>query len=244
MRTLVIGDIHGGYKALKQLIERIELKKTDHLIFLGDYVDGWSESVQVIHFLMELATTNQCTFIRGNHDTWCLRWLKTKKPNNVWLRYGGYSTFEDYSKVSTAVEKEHIHFFENLQDFLVDKENRLFLHAGYTSMHGVAQEEYSTNFYWDRTLWETALALDDRIAIDSPYYPKRLKNYKEIYIGHTPTKHYNEENPMNKANIWNLDTSAAYKGKLTAMDIDTKEIWQSNPVFELYANEDGRNISG
>ncbi|MBP1223281.1 putative phosphodiesterase [Flavobacterium sp. 1355] len=43
-RTLVFGDIHGGLKALIQLLEKIVLNQNDRLIFLGDYVDGWSES--------------------------------------------------------------------------------------------------------------------------------------------------------------------------------------------------------
>ncbi|MEP0480335.1 MAG: metallophosphoesterase, partial [Nonlabens sp.] len=55
MRTIAIGDIHGGYKALLQLIERIGLKDDDQLIFLGDYVDGWSESFEVIDFLISLS---------------------------------------------------------------------------------------------------------------------------------------------------------------------------------------------
>ena len=29
--------------------------------------------------------------------------------------------------------------------------------------------------------------------------------------------------PMNKACVWNIDTGAAFKGKLTIMDIETKE---------------------
>ncbi|WP_217707033.1 metallophosphoesterase [Pedobacter ghigonis] len=39
-RTLVIGDIHGGLKALIQLLERASVTKQDRLIFLGDFVDG------------------------------------------------------------------------------------------------------------------------------------------------------------------------------------------------------------
>jgi serine/threonine protein phosphatase 1 len=52
-RTLVIGDIHGGLKALIQVLERAKVTSNDTLIFLGDYVDGWSDSPQVIDFLME-----------------------------------------------------------------------------------------------------------------------------------------------------------------------------------------------
>jgi serine/threonine protein phosphatase 1 len=47
--------------------------------------------------------------------------------------------------------------------------------------------------------------------------------------------------PVQKANIWNIDTGAAFKGPLTIMDADTKEYWQSDPVFELYPEENGRN---
>lgn len=54
-RTLVVGDIHGGLKALKQALERANVTDKDKLIFLGDYVDGWSESSQVINALIELS---------------------------------------------------------------------------------------------------------------------------------------------------------------------------------------------
>ncbi len=67
-RKLVIGDIHGGFKALIQVLERAEVTPDDQLIFLGDYVDGWSESSQIIHFLTELSGKQECIFIKGNHD--------------------------------------------------------------------------------------------------------------------------------------------------------------------------------
>lgn len=54
-RTFAIGDIHGGFKALKQVLERANVTENDKLIFLGDYVDGWNESSQVIQFLIELS---------------------------------------------------------------------------------------------------------------------------------------------------------------------------------------------
>jgi serine/threonine protein phosphatase 1 len=63
MRTLVIGDIHGGLRALHQIMERAKVTE-DSLIFL-DYVDGWSQSPQVLDYLIELNTTNNCVFIRG-----------------------------------------------------------------------------------------------------------------------------------------------------------------------------------
>ena len=43
MKTFVIGDIHGGLRALTQVLDRAQVTLNDQLIFLGDYVDGWSE---------------------------------------------------------------------------------------------------------------------------------------------------------------------------------------------------------
>ena len=53
-RTLAIGDIHGGFKAFTQVLERAAVTENDTLIFLGDYVDGWSESSEIIQFLLNL----------------------------------------------------------------------------------------------------------------------------------------------------------------------------------------------
>jgi serine/threonine protein phosphatase 1 len=48
-------------------------------------------------------------------------------------------------------------------------------------------------------------------------------------------------NPVNIGNLWNLDTGAAYDGKITIMNIDTKEFEQSDPLYRLYPDEKGRN---
>lgn len=46
---------------------------------------------------------------------------------------------------------------------------------------------------------------------------------------------------LNKANIWNVDTGAAFTGAVSIMDINTKDFWQSEPLPHLYPNEKGRN---
>jgi serine/threonine protein phosphatase 1 len=240
-RTLVIGDIHGGLRALIQVFERASVSNNDELIFLGDYADGWSESAQVMEYVMALPEQQRCIFIKGNHDVWCEEWLRTGNADRQWLFHGGTETVKSYAPLNAALKKRHLNFLEQMKYFEVDELNRLYIHAGFTSMHGPAQEFYSSNFGWDRTLWETALAMDKRIAKDSMLFPKRLKLFHEIYIGHTPTLYYNMDIPMQGCNVWNVDTGAAFRGKLTVMDVDTKEFWQSDPVISLYPGEPGRN---
>lgn len=241
MRTLVIGDIHGGLHALHQIMERAKVTTKDTLIFLGDYVDGWSQSPQVIDFLIELDKTNNCVFIRGNHDELLRTWLDESRDNLLWYKHGGEATVLAYADVSVATKQKHIEFLHALKDYYLDEENRLFIHAGFTNMNGIDFEYFPKLFYWDRTLWETALALDKTMKMGDLMYPKRLTLYKEIYIGHTPVSRIGETIPVQKACVWNIDTGAAFKGPLTIMDVDTKEFWQSEPLPALYPYEKGRN---
>jgi len=239
-RILVIGDIHGGIRALRQVFERADVTVSDKLIFLGDYVDGWSQSPEVLDFLMDLAQQQQCVFMRGNHDDLLREWLGGK-DNELWFQHGGEVTIKAYETLSKETKKRHVSFLESLQNYYLDSENRLFVHAGFTSLHGVQSEHFPRLLFWERTLWETALALDPNMQIENHSYPKRFLLYKEIFIGHTPVTRIGETIPTQRANVWNIDTGAAFLGPLSIMDVDTKEFWQSDPLPQLYPDEKGRN---
>ncbi len=240
-RTLVIGDIHSGLKALEQVLSRAKASPNDKLIFLGDYVDGWSQAVETVDFLLQLQHTHDCIFVRGNHDELCLDWLIEGKDNPMWIQHGGSATMASYQKTDTKTIKEHIWFYRQLENYYLDSKNRLFLHAGFTNLRG-AEYEYDTKaFYWDRTLWELAQSLSLELTMNDNRYPSRLRRYNEIYIGHTPVSKTGSAAPKNAANVWNVDTGAAFKGPLSVLDVNTKEVWQSDPVCNLYPDEKGRN---
>jgi len=226
---------------LVQLMEKIKVQPGDRLIFLGDYVDGWPQSAQVIEYLAALDKQHSCVFIKGNHDAWCEAWLGGDRADAEWLVHGGLQTVKSYDSFSAQQKAVHRAFFSRMKNYYIDEANRLFVHAGFSSMHGPAKERYESNFLWDRTLWEMALAVDKQIQRHSKQYPKRLLLFDEIYIGHTPTLNYDITIPMHACNIWNVDTGAAFKGRLTAMDAETKEFWQSDMVQQLYPGEKGRN---
>lgn len=240
-RTLVIGDIHSGLKALRQLLEKVKPTEKDTLIFLGDYIDGWSEAVETVNYLLVLKERYHCIFLRGNHDELCYEWLMGAADNPTWFMHGGEATVNSYAKADETTKQRHIEFYQGLENYYLDDENRLFLHAGFTNLKGIEHEYFKKTFYWDRTLWELALSLNKGLDQEHIYYPKRLKNYSEIYIGHTPVTRIGKTTPQRAANVWNIDTGAAFKGPLTALYVDTKEYWQSDPVFTFYPNESGRN---
>jgi serine/threonine protein phosphatase 1 len=239
-RTLVIGDVHGGLRALKQLFERAKVSPDDKLIFLGDYVDGWSESPQVLDFLIDLEKKRDCVYIRGNHDDLLLEWLNGK-DNELWYQHGGEATIMAYQQVSEEKKASHIEFLKRLKNYLHDDHNRLFVHAGFTNQHGHAVEHYPRLLFWDRSLWEMAVAMDKDLEPGDERYPKRLTHYREIYIGHTPVTKLGLTEPTRMANVWNIDTGAAFRGTLSMLDVDSKKFWQSDPLPELYVGEIGRN---
>lgn len=241
MSIYAIGDIHGGLKALIQVLNKVNIKEEDTLIFVGDYVDGWSESAQVIEFLIDVSEEIKCIFIKGNHDVWCEKWLETEHVDPTWYMHGGKETMESYASYSDEEKNEHLAFFQKMPLYHIDTQNRLFVHAGFTSQHGVEREIFKEIFYFDRTLWEMALAMDKSIASDSLLFPNRLKHYNEIFIGHTPTTNFDLFVPTKAANVWNIDTGAAFKGRISVIDIDTKAFHQSDDLPSLYPNEKGRN---
>lgn len=241
MRTLVIGDIHSGLKALEQVLHRAAISKEDKLVFLGDYVDGWSQAVETVDFLIALEKTHNCIYLRGNHDELCSDWLVKGEDNPMWMQHGGVSSMNSYNKADEYTIARHVRFFGSLKNYYLDSDNRLYLHAGFTNVKGVKHEYFPETFYWDRTLWELALSLNPTLKEEHQFYPKRLLHYNEIFIGHTPVTRLGKTTPQRAANVWNIDTGAAFMGPLSVIDVESKEIWQSDSVHTFYPEEEGRN---
>lgn len=76
---------------------------------------------------------------------------------------------------------------------------------------------------------------------------KTANEFTEIFIGHTATindslneKGIRDFKPVIKGGVYNLDQGAGWVGKLTIMNVDTKEYFQSDEVGTLYPDEKGR----
>jgi serine/threonine protein phosphatase 1 len=215
MKTFVIGDIHGAYKALLQCLKLSNFdKKQDRLICLGDVCD---RGRQVKECIDELLTIPHCVYILGNHDVWALEWGIDKKAPLEWLVQGGSLTVESYKK--TGMPKEHIQFLSKASLWLVDN-NRLFVHGGFDPERTLEKTPKEI-FIWDRTLIKQA----QQIQLIDPDY--KFGTYDEIFIGHTPTINFGKKEPQKFCNVWALDTGAGWGAKLTIMDADTKQFWQS-----------------
>jgi serine/threonine protein phosphatase 1 len=141
------------------------------------------------------------------------------------------------------VPEPHREFFKNQIPYYVDQQNRLYVHGGFNRHFHIADKIYNSPqvLMWDRDLFMQALSYE-AYNMDQKQKPFKIKDqFKEVFIGHTATVNFNTDKPLKAGPIWNLDTGAGFKGKLTIMEVSTKKYWQSDEVSELYQNERGRN---
>lgn len=237
MNRYCIGDIHGAYKALLQVLERSGFsKEEDQLICLGDVADGWSETPECFD---ELLTIKNLIYILGNHDEWLYNWLKYGDQPLLWIRQGGQATIEAYMRrfmeEGTVFSLQHAELLKKANIYYVTHDNKCFIHGGFNWHFPIIQTDKNT-LLWDRHLFEVACMWEEQ--------QKELiivKEFNEIFIGHTSTSYTHPHmEPVHVSNIWNLDQGAGWHGKLTLMNIDTKKFWQSDITKTLYPYEKGR----
>ncbi len=96
MGLIAIGDIHGCVDTLDALLSRLAPAEDDHLIFIGDYIDRGPDSKGVIDRLLTLRQSQQCTFLRGNHEAFMLAYLQDREFE-LWGMNGGVATLRSYA---------------------------------------------------------------------------------------------------------------------------------------------------
>lgn len=240
MKRYCVGDVHGAHKALVQCLERSNFNyEEDELICLGDVADGWTEVPEVFDELLKI---NKLVYIMGNHDWWLWDWFKTGNAPHIWLSQGGKNTWDAYKKLIEDGDTTRSVAHENLLDravyYHVTGDNKLFVHGGYNWYNPIEQTpEY--NLMWDRYMWVTAYHWQKQY--DKGMKLNKIDDYDEVFIGHSTTSHFDPElKPVHLSNIWNLDQGAGWEGKLTIINVDTKEYFQSDIVSELYPDIKGR----
>lgn len=223
-RVFVIGDIHGAYRALRQCLERAQFDyATDSLICLGDVADGWPETNASIRELLKI---KNLTYVLGNHDWWTLHWMRSGEIDDLWHSHGGKATVDSYAD---GIPEEHIHFLRNAPFYHILGE-KLFVHAGIDPGTPLDQQDLET-FLWDRKL--ASLALDTHSQTNAG----RLTAFDEVYVGHTPIPF---PHPIFSMGVWLMDTGAGWSGVLSMMNLETKEVFTSDPVPDLYPGIEGR----
>jgi len=211
MVRYVIGDIHGRFACLTDVLNKVSFDPVcDTLISLGDVCDGGYRTKDCIDKLIEI----DASLCLGNHDAWTLYWMNTGFELPVWVTQGGINTLRSYEFDMHSVPRCHIEYLENAEYYITDDKNNLFVHGGFNpSLELEHQDPYE--LMWDREIVN--------YARDSC-----IPGFNRVFIGHTSTMMYGVDKPILANNLVMLDTGAGCTGKLTIMNIDTLEWWQSS----------------
>jgi len=152
-RIVAISDIHGNLNGLKQLVKMIDFTTEDVLFIVGDLVEKGIQSLDTLHYIMNLCKTHTVHVICGNCDAIAneifsekenkellsyLIWRKNSLINEMCESISIKLTEEIDMKLVKETLKQH--FFEELSWIgalpdIIECQKFIFVHAGLTSLH-------------------------------------------------------------------------------------------------------------
>ncbi len=214
-RTIAIGDIHGCRLALETLLEAIAPGAQDTIVTLADYVDRGPDSKGVIDTLLRLGQQTQLVSILGNHEEMMMDVLNNGASHQAWLRYGGIETLESYGFDGDLdfLPDDHQRFFDSLGDYFIAGDY-FFTHAAYDPEKPMDEQEPEMLRWYSLTN-----------GIPHQHY-----SGKTAIVGPTASR---DGEVIDAGHLICLDTYCYGGGWLTAMDVDSREVWQANERCEL-----------
>jgi serine/threonine protein phosphatase 1 len=213
-RRIIIGDVHGQYDALLQLIEAIAPQEKEPVYFLGDLIDRGPNSAQVVEFVRK----NRYRCLLGNHEQMLLEVLGSQgvmgEMFQGWLYSGGHATLVSYNH---KIPQDHIDWLKTLPLYL-DLGDIWLVHAG---VHPdlPLEEQNANHFCWIR---------DEFHSMPEPFFTDKL-----IITGHTITFTFpgvSAGQLVAGAGWLGIDTGAyhPYSNWLTGLDITNRLVYQVN----------------
>ncbi len=225
----VIGDIHGCYKELTELVEKLGYTKYDNcyrhpdgrrLVSVGDIGDKGRENLKCISFWLDQVEFGGAMWVYGNH---CNKFFRYLLGNHVRLSHGLENTVEELLSLPAnereAFSARYMDIYKKQSHYI------LFEKAGFLVVHGGIKKENIGRF--NNKIRTVCLYGDTTGEFDEFGKPVRrdwAKKYDgEIFIiyGHTAKE---------KAEIINntidIDQGCVYGGKLTALRMPEREVIQ------------------
>jgi serine/threonine protein phosphatase 1 len=195
-RVYSIGDVHGRFDLLSDLLARIERhqaglpKAQTFLVFLGDLIDRGPDSRAVVEYLSTFRPRWAIPiFLQGNHEEGFLRSLEgEEEAMRGWLAFGGTECAQSYGvapdlqatlnaamlaqELNLAVPRSHVDFLRGFYDsFKVG--DYLFVHAGIRPGIPVADQDphdlrWIRHDFLDSNLRHEAIVVHGHSIVDQP----------------------------------------------------------------------------
>lgn len=234
---LVVGDIHGHVAALKTVVAESGVRlDRDHLILLGDYVDKGPHPGRVVEFIRSCkeAYPGHVVAVRGNHDDYYVRYARhlqraTEEPGYEVPMHPNdenLATFRDLgeTRVSFLSTLPLRHYFE------VNDERWTAVHAGLEPRDPDSDEKVLRIRYVDPASGR-AKGLGPAFSVPpgTQYWAELYDGERNVVYGHHV---HSRERPVETRaprgqRLLSVDTGCGYDGILSAVSIETGEVWQS-----------------
>lgn len=225
----VIGDVHGCYYTLQNLVEKVRSKYPQIKIYcVGDLVDRGNYNLDVVDYLKE----KNIQFTKGNHDMMFLSFYRDPGSSMAknWLQNGALTTIESYEEKNEKLE-EHLDLISDAPLF-IDTDDCFISHAG-ISIH--YKKYLSQDFLNDLDSLNKMLLVDIFENHSIIWCRKELLNIGKLQVvGHT---HRKETFYDPVADAIYIDTTAFGLNKLTAV------IVEKNKVIETIEQPTSKNDS-
>lgn len=217
-RLFAIGDIHGCFDTFRELVEyNINIRKSDKVVLLGDYIDRGYQSKEVIDYIIELKSNGfDIIPLIGNHESMLLDALYNDDLFPIWFQNGSSETLESFGiKRIKDLDRAYIEFFKSLQHYFSCNQY-LFVHAGFND---VVSDPFSDKF---QMLWSRR-----------EKYTNPVLNEKVIIHGHSPIPQYVCKQLINgNSGVINIDTGCVYTDKagygvLSAIELYSMKLYSA-----------------
>lgn len=199
-RTIVIGDIHGCYDELEDMLAEVCFAAHDRLISVGDLITKGPKNREVLERFM---SEPQFSAVLGNHDLALRRKWNGEK---VKLKDSQKTTKKELKK-----GKARYVAYLNSLPFMIDLGTHLVVHAGVRP--GVALHSQTSG-----DLTELRCLGKKRSARDGIPWYEVYDGEKTVLFGHWPSL-----KPRRGKRAIGLDTGCVYGKELTAYIIETGE---------------------
>jgi calcineurin-like phosphoesterase family protein len=210
-RTIVIGDVHGCYDELQDLLRAVKARPEDRLISVGDLICKGPSSDRVIKWAM---AQNNLECVLGNHE---LRFLNCRRRGAI----------PDVKPTDMETYRQFGDGYEDAMRFIarwpltVSGEGFMVVHGGFDPREGLE---------WQSDVQLTTMRrLKDT---EEPWYERYTDN-RLIVFGH-----WARPEPVVRKNAIGLDTGCVYGGDLTAVILPERRL-VSVPARRAYLKKEG-----
>ena len=129
MRRLCVGDIHGCYDKLIDVLNRCNFSDSDILYSVGDFTDRGTQNVKTLNFLMSLKNFKP---VCGNHDLWNYEYLSHKASRETMLCWtvwnGGKYTFREEEEQTPEWRENVANWLKDIP-YRLDLGDRIIIHS-------------------------------------------------------------------------------------------------------------------